>query len=224
MLPGLSSIRHSDGSDWLSGCPIERGKGTDLLALRKAVPPFFACLQPLKGPKMCPEGQLAPKLERCEAAIWFNPSLQKWNAQAINPIYSGRKPVTRARWSRDHRPRVTRPPPAGHATRARGSLRISLEKSGKSLEESGKSLEESGKFLEKTGLEYKPTHKKATNAWGGWTSLHSWQLITISVLLLVLLGNTESTGSCELSVGCVTRLPPGRAGSAYPSRPSRGRR
>ena len=230
MLPGLSSIRHSDGSDWLSSCPIERGKGTDLLALRKAVPPFFACLQPLKGPKMCPEGQLAPSLERCEAAIWFNPSLQKWNAQAINPIFSGRKPATRARWSRDHRPLVTRPAPDGHATSARGSLRISLEKSGKSLEESGKfleesgkSLEKSGKFLEKTGLEYKPSHKKATNAWGFWPSLHSWQLITISELLLVLLGNTESTEGCELSVGCVTRLPPDRAGSAYPSRPSRGR-
>ena len=224
MLPGLSSIRHSDGSDWLSSCPIERGKGTDLLALRKAVPPFFFFLQPLKGPKMCPEGQLAPKLERCEAAIWFNPSLQKWNAQAINPIFSGRKPATRARWSRDHRPLVTRPPPAGHATSARGSLRISLEKSGKSLEKSGKSLENTGKSLEKSGIEYKPTHKKATNAWGFWPLLHSWQLITISELLLVLLRNTESTEGCELSVGCVTRLPPGRAGSAYPSRPSRGRR
>ena len=131
----------------------------------------------------------------------------------------------------DPRPMVTRPAPDGHTTRARGSLRISLEKSGKSLENTGKSLEntgksleKSGKFLEKTGLEYKPTHKKATNAWGFWPSLHSWQLITISELLLVVLWNIEFIGSCELSVGCVTRLPPGRAGSAYPSRPSRGRR
>ena len=137
MLPGLSSIRHSDGSDWLSSCPLERGKGTDSLALRKAVPPFFACLQPLKGPKMCPEGQLAPKLERCEAAIWFNPSLQKWNVQAINPIFSGRKPATRARWSRDHRPRVVESLPR-----------------------------KNGKVPRKTGLEYKPSLKKATNAWG----------------------------------------------------------
>ena len=141
MLPGLSSFRHPDGSDWLSSCPIERGKGTDLLALRKAVPPFFARLQPLKGPKVCPEGQPAASLEQCAAAIWFYPSLQKWNAQAINPIFSGRKPATRARGSCDLRPRVTRPAPAGHATRARGSLRISLEKSEESLEKSEKSLE-----------------------------------------------------------------------------------
>ena len=49
------------------------------------------------------------------------------------PFFSRTFPATRARGSRDLRPRVTRPAPAGHATRGRGSLAICRSETGTSL-------------------------------------------------------------------------------------------
>ena len=65
------------------------------------------------------------------------------------PFFSRTFPATRARGSRDLRPRVTRPAPAGHATCARGSLAICRRKSGKPLGKSGKPDEKLGKPDEK---------------------------------------------------------------------------
>ncbi len=59
------------------------------------------------------------------------------------PFLCPRKPATRARGSRDLRPRVTRPAPAGHATRARGSLAMCREKTETTRCETGTPLENS---------------------------------------------------------------------------------
>ena len=66
------------------------------------------------------------------------------------PFFSRTFPATRARGSRDLRPRVTRPAPAGHATCARGSLALCREKTRTSRSETRKSLEKCESRLEKS--------------------------------------------------------------------------
>ena len=67
------------------------------------------------------------------------------------PFFSRTFPATRARGSRDLRPRVTRPAPAGHATCARGSLALCRRKTERCLKNSGRPLEDSGKPIENSG-------------------------------------------------------------------------
>ena len=59
---------------------------------------------------------------------WRISSRLSSNAPALHPFLPRRFPATRARGSRDLRPRVTRPAPAGHTTCARGSLALCRRK------------------------------------------------------------------------------------------------
>ena len=64
---------------------------------------------------------LAHKRHKFPAISWLQ-NLNLSFPQRKFPFFSRTFPATRARGSRDLRPRVTRPAPAGHATCARGSL------------------------------------------------------------------------------------------------------
>ena len=77
---------------------------------------------------------LAHKRHKFPAISWLQ-NLNLSFPQRKFPFFSRTFPATRARGSRDLRPRVTRPAPAGHTTCARGSL-------GKCRGETGTSLGE----------------------------------------------------------------------------------
>ena len=75
---------------------------------------------------------LAHKRHNFPAISWLQ-NLNVSFPQRRFPFFSRTFPATRARGSRDPRPQVTRPAPAGHATRGRGSLAICRSETGTSL-------------------------------------------------------------------------------------------
>ena len=77
---------------------------------------------------------LTPQTWNEQGAIHYLPL----NFNPTFPFQSQRKSVTRARGSRDLRPRVTRPAGAGHATCGRGSLAISAIETKKGRMRNGK--------------------------------------------------------------------------------------